>query len=116
MTDNAEVCASKAGLEVPSIIGSTSTEGNLFILGAVGSQIESLYESDYGHFLAVNFRQVSAEINSAYPASKFTSVFEAMPLIVTDYGFRCPSYRALLSGAPGEKGPNSMHEVNRDQL
>ncbi|KAH8648634.1 Carboxylesterase [Xylariales sp. PMI_506] len=88
----------EAGLKVPAIIGSTTTEGELFVLGTYGLAAATLTEADYDQFLTDNFGSVASTVNNTYSVSVFEgSVFAAMSSVITDYGYRCPTYRALLS-------------------
>jgi carboxylesterase type B len=87
-----------AGLKVSSIVGSTTTEGALFALGAYGLRAETLNQTDYDLFLTDNFGPIASTVNSSYSVSLFEgSVFEAISTVITDYSYRCPTYRALLS-------------------
>jgi carboxylesterase type B len=91
---------SQAGVKVPSIIGSATNEGQIFTLGEYTAGVASLNQTDYDVFLKTVFGPLAATVNSTYAISKFDSVFDAISVVVTDAGYRCPAYRALLSAPP----------------
>ncbi|KAI1767034.1 alpha/beta-hydrolase [Hypoxylon sp. FL1150] len=90
---------SAVGLKIPSIIGSTSQEGSLFVLGyyQAAAVLGRLSESDYDDFLTYNFGPLAGRVNETYSvASVFNgSVTSAITTILTEVSYQCPSYRAL---------------------
>ncbi|XXG96421.1 hypothetical protein Hte_002703 [Hypoxylon texense] len=93
---------SAVGVKVPSIIGSTTDEGSLFVLGyyQAAAIFGQLTQSDYDKFLAYNFGPLAGRVNETYSvASMFNgSVTAAITTVLTDVSYKCPSYRALVQG------------------
>jgi carboxylesterase type B len=58
---------------------------------------------DYNSFLNFNFGASASKVNETYSLDKFNSTpypsFYAMSTVLTDYAFKCPTYRALLKAA-----------------
>ncbi|KAH8895930.1 alpha/beta-hydrolase [Thozetella sp. PMI_491] len=96
---------SKAGVQVPAIIGTAANEGSIFVLGQFKASFGLLNETHYDRFLTSNFGPYASTINASYPASSFDSsinaVFNAMSTIMTYYSYRCPTRRALLAAKQG---------------
>lgn len=90
---------STAGLKVPAILGSTTDDGSLFILGQYGAAAlrQQLGQADYDAFLTYNFGPLAGRVNETYSlASAFNgSTVAAMATIVTEVSYECPAYRAL---------------------
>lgn len=101
---------SQAGVKVPSIFGSTSQDGTLFVLASYKAAIESITEAKYGAFLSYAFGPLASTVNKTYPFSSYKARspvpgfpplpgFFAMSYIVTDSSFRCPAYRGSMTAA-----------------
>ncbi|KAI8966321.1 alpha/beta-hydrolase [Daldinia sp. FL1419] len=90
---------SAVGVRVPSIIGSTTREGSLFVLGSYATvwKGKAPSASDYDDFLYLNFGPLAKRVNETFPlASTFNgSTLAAMEAILTQVSYQCPSYRAL---------------------
>ncbi|KAI2626767.1 alpha/beta-hydrolase [Hypoxylon sp. NC1633] len=91
---------SSVGLRVPSIVGSNTDDGSLFVLGQyqAAAILGTLKQSDYDAFLTYNFGPQASRVNQTY---SLTSVFKgsvaaAMTTVLTDVSYKCPTYRALL--------------------
>jgi para-nitrobenzyl esterase len=89
------------GVKVPSIFGSNTKDGSVFILGQYRSL--TINESVYDDFLRDNFASLASTVNSTYNAAKFNDsgfgVYAAMEEVLTDVAYRCPAYRGLLGAA-----------------
>ncbi|KAK7749070.1 hypothetical protein SLS62_008465 [Diatrype stigma] len=96
---------SAAGLQVPSILGSNSQEGALFVLASYGAGAAALTQADYDAFLAYNFGPLAARVNDTFSVSDVFngSVAAAMTVVVTDVSYKCSAHRGLL-GAGGSSG------------
>lgn len=91
---------STAGVQVPTMFGSTTEEGTLFILGAFGQRFANLTDTDYLEFLSSQFApSIVPLIAKQYPISAFNMTlypaFFALANIVTDAAYKCSSYRGL---------------------
>lgn len=100
---------------VPSIIGSNSNEGSLFMASAFDYNF-ALNQTDYDMMLYENWTPAQAElINKTYPTSMFASslfpVFETMSLVFTHAYFRCP-VRQLLSDTAAAGVPVWTYSFN----
>ena len=89
-----------AGVQVPTIFGTTSSEGTLFILASFGTKVTNLTSADYLEFLSAQFApSVLPLITKQYPIAAFNSTpypaFFALASIVTDAAYKCPAYRGL---------------------
>lgn len=94
------------GVKVPSIFGSTATEGMIFVLGTYSSNLTTQTQATYDEFLSYQFGPLASRVNSTYPLSKFGStksspnpVDTAVGTILTEYTYRCTAYRGLKKGA-----------------
>ncbi|KAL7907380.1 Alpha/Beta hydrolase protein [Trichoderma velutinum] len=90
----------KIGMRVPSIIGNNANDGALFVLAQYGAGLVNITEPQYQEFLQYSFGWLAANVSASYPLSKYNSstvppAFYAMSEIITDYGYKCPTYRAL---------------------
>lgn len=90
----------KIGMRVPSIIGNNANDGALFVLAQYGAALTNITESQYQEFLLYSFGRLASNVSISYPLSKYNSSvispeFSAMSDIITDYGYKCPTYRAL---------------------
>ncbi|PKK48977.1 hypothetical protein CI102_4152 [Trichoderma harzianum] len=90
----------KIGMRVPSIIGNNANDGTLFVLAQYGAALTNITESQYQEFLLYSFGTLASNVSTRYPLSKYNSSvispgFSAMSDIITDYGYRCPTFRAL---------------------
>ncbi len=89
---------STIGVQVPSILGTNTQEGRLFLIGDYKA-----VESDYNSFLNSSFGPLADQIKATYPISNFatkpaaisSAAFLAMNAVFTEYIFLCPTYRAL---------------------
>ena len=96
---------SKTGVKVPSIFGSTSQDGTLFVLESYKSAIVNITESQYDSFLSYAFGPLASSVNKTYPLSKYKTPLPIMPAyfamsaIVTDSSFRCPASRGATTAA-----------------
>ncbi len=94
-----------AGIKVPAVIGSTTSEGTIFVLESYSSRLLELNETDYDAFLFSLFGNVAVQVNQTYPLSDFASsqapVFSAMSTVFTHYGIRCPARQALRAASQG---------------
>lgn len=92
-----------SGPKVPAIIGTTSNEASLLILGQYGEAVSRFNESDYFNFLSSNYGDNATLINQTYPISDFSSeinpVLSAMSYVQTLSTFRCPTRRFLAASA-----------------
>ncbi|KAJ3497834.1 hypothetical protein NLG97_g1593 [Lecanicillium saksenae] len=93
------------GVKVPSMFGSTTDEGTIFVLGEYQERFAALNQSDYDFFLNSHFGELAPLVNTTYAASKFAvsqtapnAVAAAIAAIHRDSVFRCPAYRGLLAG------------------
>ncbi|KAI1478967.1 alpha/beta-hydrolase [Daldinia eschscholtzii] len=90
---------STVGVRVPSIIGATTREGSIFVLGSYATvwKGKAPSKSDYDDFLNLNFGPLATRVNETLPlASTFNgSTLTAMEVILTQVSYQCPSYRAL---------------------
>lgn len=92
------VTSSESGLQVPSILGFTSAEGSLFVLGTYTTLLltGALNQSIYDEFLEYNFGPLASTVNATYSVDKFNgSYYEAMADIVGEVAYKCPANRAL---------------------
>ncbi|RYP49601.1 hypothetical protein DL768_004722 [Monosporascus sp. mg162] len=89
---------SAVGLQVPSIIGSTSDEGALFVLSTYGEAASTLTQLDYDEFLTFNFGPLASRVNETFSLDTVFngSVAAALVYITTDVSYKCPAHRALL--------------------
>ncbi|KAH0527288.1 hypothetical protein TsFJ059_002305 [Trichoderma semiorbis] len=90
----------KIGMRVPSIIGNNANDGTLFVLAQYGAALTNITESQYQEFLSYSFGTLASNVSTSYPLSKYNSSvispgFSAMSDIITDYGYKCPTFRAL---------------------
>jgi carboxylesterase type B len=90
----------KIGMRVPSIIGNNENDGALFVLAQYGATLVNISESQYQEFLSYSFGSLASDVSASYPLSKYNASaispgFYAMSDIITDYGYKCPTYRAL---------------------
>ncbi|KUI71827.1 Para-nitrobenzyl esterase [Cytospora mali] len=92
-----------AGVRVPSIFGSTTREGSLFLLSKYGLEFASLGQSTYNDFLEFNFGPLASFVNQTYSLSKFARTglpgYTAMLHVLTEYAYRCPAYMGLKGAA-----------------
>lgn len=90
---------SQVGVKVPSIMGSNTNEGSLFVLGQYGLAAFNLTSADYDQFLDYNFGPFASTVNQTYALSKFGAspipVFTAMSTVYTACKFHCTAHRAL---------------------
>ncbi|KAL6893418.1 Alpha/Beta hydrolase protein [Trichoderma evansii] len=93
------------GVKVPSIFGSTASEGTLFVLATYSQNLTKQTESVYDDFLNYQFGPLASRVNSTYPLSKFpptasipNSADAAIGAIFGDYAFKCTAYRGLQKG------------------
>ncbi|OPB44533.1 carboxylesterase type b [Trichoderma guizhouense] len=94
-----------AGVKVPSIFGSTSTEGMLFVLATYAKNLTTQTQATYDDFLSYQFGPLASRVNSTYPLSKFprtasvpNSADAAISAVYTDYAYKCTAYRGLQKG------------------
>ncbi|KAM0260904.1 hypothetical protein ACHAQJ_002524 [Trichoderma viride] len=94
-----------AGVKVPSIFGSTATEGMLFVLATYAQNLTTQTQTTYNEFLSYQFGPLASRVNSTYPLSKFpptasvpSSADAAIGAINTDYSYKCTAYRGLEKG------------------
>ncbi|KAK5991949.1 Para-nitrobenzyl esterase [Cladobotryum mycophilum] len=94
-----------AGVKVPSIFGSTSAEGMLFVLATYDTNLTTQTQATYDDVLRYQFGRLASRVNSTYPLSKFpptasspNSVDSAIGAILTDYTYKCPAHRGLQQG------------------
>lgn len=93
----------KAGVKVPSLIGSTAHEGKLLLYVSYGNATASLDQTDYDQTLVSNFGSQAAIVNATYPVLRYTNtelpVFYAIDDIYTLSVIHCPAFNALTSRA-----------------
>lgn len=93
------VAPSQVGIKVPSIMGSNTNEGSLFVLDQYGLAAFNLTSADYDQFLEYNFGPFASTVNQTYSLSKFDAspipVFTAMSTVYTECKFHCTAHRAL---------------------
>lgn len=94
-----------AGVKVPSVFGSTASEGMLFVLATYSQNLTKQTQDTYDDFLSYQFGPLASRVNSTYPLSKFpptvsipNSADAAIGAIFTDYAFKCAAYRGLEKG------------------
>ncbi|KAJ6259701.1 Cholinesterase [Drechslerella dactyloides] len=96
---------SQAGVQVPAVFGSMSQEGTIAILNAIHHP-EKTKPSRYHDILTSGLGPLVDEVYAQYPLSSFSNHpypdFSRAAQIITDWQWRCPSYRGLLRA--GEKG------------
>jgi para-nitrobenzyl esterase len=101
---------SKTGVKVPSIFGSASQDGTLFVLASFEGGILNITETQYDRFLSYAFGPLASSVNKTYPLSKYDTPlpipgvpplpgFFAMSAVVTDSSFRCPAARGATTAA-----------------
>ena len=100
---------SRTGVKVPSIFGSTSQDGTLFVLSSYESGITNITNAQYDAFLNYAFGPLASNISQTYPLSKYQVApvpglpplpgFLAMSDIITDSSFRCSAYRGAMTAA-----------------
>lgn len=82
---------------MPTIYGSNSNEGAIFVLGQY--QSVNLTEKDYTSFLEDSFGPSASLVAQNYPLTAFNAspfpVFTAMSTIITDASYFCPAKHAL---------------------
>ncbi|EHK16509.1 uncharacterized protein TRIVIDRAFT_227371 [Trichoderma virens Gv29-8] len=93
------------GVKVPSIFGSTATEGMLFVLATYAKNLTTQTQATYDDFLNYQFGPLASRVNSTYPLSKFpptasvpNSADAAINAVYTDYSYKCTAYRGLQKG------------------
>ncbi|PON22685.1 carboxylesterase [Trichoderma gamsii] len=94
-----------AGVKVPSVFGSTTSEGMLFVLATYSQNLTKQTQDTYDDFLGYQFGPLASRVNSTYPLSKFpptasvpNSADAAIGAIYTDYAFKCTTHRGLQKG------------------
>ncbi|RYO76957.1 hypothetical protein DL764_010262 [Monosporascus ibericus] len=89
---------SAVGIQVPSVIGSTSDEGALFVISTYGEAASTLTQPDYNDFLTFNFGQLASHVNESFSLDTvFNGSVAAAPVyIITDVSYKCPGRPALL--------------------
>ncbi|KAL6801428.1 alpha/beta-hydrolase [Trichoderma sp. SZMC 28013] len=94
-----------AGVKVPSIFGSTATEGMLFVLATYSKNLTTQTQATYDDFLNYQFGPYASRVNLTYPLSKFprsasapNSADAAISAVYTDYAYKCTAYRGLQKG------------------
>ena len=92
------------GVRVPAIIGSNTNEGSLDVLTLYSLGVENITQADYNEFLVNGFGPLAAKVNETYTWSDFVVAsplqgFTAMTTVITDYAWKCPTYRALQKAA-----------------
>ncbi|KAH8660480.1 Alpha/Beta hydrolase protein [Xylariales sp. PMI_506] len=89
---------STVGLQVPSVLGSTSEEDSLFLLPEYGVTSPPT-TANYTDFVDTSFQNLSNQVFTTYPVNQFDThtspSYSAMLTIATEYTYLCPAYRAL---------------------
>ncbi|CAJ2511983.1 Uu.00g076080.m01.CDS01 [Anthostomella pinea] len=89
-----------SGVRVPSIFGSNTNDGSLFVLAVYRKQTFSIGQAEYDAFLTHNFGSLAPRVNATFPLqSSNVSAAALMTQIVTDAVYKCPAHRGLLAGA-----------------
>jgi carboxylesterase type B len=92
---------SQTGVKVPSIFGSNTQDGALFVLSQY--QNPKVNQSEWNSFLTKNFGPYAAVVNQSVPASAFDSTpyptFYRMAYVITQVGYRCTGYRGAITAA-----------------
>ena len=91
---------STAGVQVPAILGTTTTEGTLLILASAGEKALTWTNTDYLRFLSSQFApSIVPLITKQFPISAFNATpypaFYAVANVITDAAWKCPAYRGL---------------------
>lgn len=60
-----------AGVKVPSVFGSTTSEGMLFVLATYSQNLTKQTQDTYDDFLTYQFGPLASRVNSTYPLSNF---------------------------------------------
>jgi carboxylesterase type B len=87
------------GPQVPTILGSTTDEGTLFVLAALGPAAFNLTDAGYKQVLQFQYGDNATAVEQRYPLSAFAGApvpaIAAASKTVTDSTFRCPNREVL---------------------
>ncbi|EFW99378.1 carboxylesterase type b [Grosmannia clavigera kw1407] len=102
----------EAGVQVPSILGSNTQDGSLFVVDQYGPHALQLGSDSYEQFLTSNFGALADSIEKTFPLASFessipadlqalnaTTAYFAMVSIMSHVRYTCPARRALISAA-----------------
>lgn len=88
----------KVGTKVPAIFGTNGNEGAIFFW-LLDIPFAGFNETMYDTFIDYNFGPWASSVKAQYSISRFGAkeypTFAAMSAILTDFYFKCPTYRAL---------------------